>query len=81
MQLPFKVNAHAVVQLCACLVLWGTSRNKVKTTGVKLERPVRGAFSTLSANTSWDRNLHGKSTTILILVTLPTYIWPFSYNN
>ena len=40
MQLPFKVNARAVVQPCACSVLRGTSWNEMETTGIKLERPV-----------------------------------------
>jgi len=28
-----------------------------------------------------DHNLRKKKITTLILVTLPTYVWPFSYNN
>ena len=39
------------------------------------------ALRQLNANVSWDHNLCGKRTTTLILVTLKTYAWPFSYNN
>ena len=40
MQLPFKVNACAMVQPCAHSIVWGTSQNEIETTGVELERPV-----------------------------------------
>jgi len=69
MQLPFKANAHAIVQPCMhstcvwlCAVHLG---NEIKTTDVKSERPViHVAVSTLrqlSANASWDRNLHERA--------------------
>jgi len=77
MQLPFKVNAHVMVQPCAHCIWF------CETTGVRLERPVGGAVSTLiclDANANWDHNLRRESTNTLILVTLPTYTLPFSYN-
>jgi len=84
MQLPLKVNACGMVQPCTCLVLWGTSQNEIKSVGIESGSPVVRAVCALrrlSANSNWDCNLRGKSTTTLILVTLPTYTWPSSYNN
>jgi len=67
MQLPIKVNADVMVQPCTPLVLRGTSQNEIQT-----KRPVvqhcwyLARMRQLSANTSWDYNLHGNNTTALV---------------
>jgi len=73
MQLLFKVNTRVMVQPCVHSVLWGTSWNEIKTTGIELERPLVWCsqhIETTEWNASWDCNLCGKSTATLISGTL-----------
>jgi len=82
MQLPFKVNAHVMVhhsRVQFCWVHLGTRlRLQVSSWRNQLSGIV-SALRQLSANTGWDCIIQGKGTATL--VTLPTFAWPFSYNN
>ena len=89
MQIPFKVNPCVMVRPCVCSVSLGTSQNEIETTPkVEWRGQWCGEVSALQewhnwvqTLAAWDHNLHGRSTTVLISVTLLTYTWPFSYNS